>query len=75
MRTSRPANLPLPIGISDYRLASSEYYIRYLLPYSALAGTDRTNSLQQFTKIIFTKSLFSLLQAFIIHCKTFYHIF
>ena len=22
----RPANLPLPIGISDYRLASSEYY-------------------------------------------------
>lgn len=23
---ARPANLPLPIGISDYRLASSEYY-------------------------------------------------
>ena len=25
-KLSRPANLPLPIGISDYRLASSEYY-------------------------------------------------
>lgn len=25
-KASRPANLPLPIGISDYRLASSEYY-------------------------------------------------
>lgn len=25
-KTSRPAKLPLPIGISDYRLASSEYY-------------------------------------------------
>ena len=25
-KTVRPANLPLPIGISDYRLASSEYY-------------------------------------------------
>ncbi len=26
MKTSRPTNLPLPIGISDYRVASSEYY-------------------------------------------------
>ncbi|MBR2883727.1 MAG: AAA family ATPase [Clostridia bacterium] len=26
IKTSRPANLPLPIGISDYRIASSEYY-------------------------------------------------
>lgn len=26
VKSSRPANLPLPIGISDYRLASSEYY-------------------------------------------------
>lgn len=26
MKGSRPAHLPLPIGISDYRLASSEYY-------------------------------------------------
>lgn len=26
VKHSRPANLPLPIGISDYRLASSEYY-------------------------------------------------
>lgn len=25
-KVSRPAKLPLPIGISDYRLASSEYY-------------------------------------------------
>lgn len=25
-KTVRPTNLPLPIGISDYRLASSEYY-------------------------------------------------
>lgn len=25
-KSVRPANLPLPIGISDYRLASSEYY-------------------------------------------------
>lgn len=25
-KSNRPANLPLPIGISDYRLASSEYY-------------------------------------------------
>lgn len=25
-KNNRPANLPLPIGISDYRLASSEYY-------------------------------------------------
>ena len=25
-KISRPTNLPLPIGISDYRLASSEYY-------------------------------------------------
>lgn len=25
-KSARPANLPLPIGISDYRLASSEYY-------------------------------------------------
>ena len=25
-KSSRPANLPLPIGVSDYRLASSEYY-------------------------------------------------
>lgn len=25
-KAARPANLPLPIGISDYRLASSEYY-------------------------------------------------
>ena len=25
-KTKRPANLPLPIGISDYRLASTEYY-------------------------------------------------
>lgn len=25
-KASRPADLPLPIGISDYRLASSEYY-------------------------------------------------
>ncbi len=25
-KASRPAKLPLPIGISDYRLASSEYY-------------------------------------------------
>ena len=25
-KANRPANLPLPIGISDYRLASSEYY-------------------------------------------------
>lgn len=26
MKHARPANLPLPIGVSDYRLASSEYY-------------------------------------------------
>ncbi len=26
MMSARPANLPLPIGISDYRVASSEYY-------------------------------------------------
>ncbi len=26
VKSSRPANLPLPVGISDYRLASSEYY-------------------------------------------------
>ncbi len=26
MKTARPLNLPLPIGISDYRVASSEYY-------------------------------------------------
>ncbi|MBO5418150.1 MAG: AAA family ATPase [Clostridia bacterium] len=26
IKKARPANLPLPIGISDYRLASSEYY-------------------------------------------------
>ena len=26
MKMSRPENLPLPIGISDYRLASTEYY-------------------------------------------------
>ncbi len=26
MKTVRPLNLPLPIGISDYRVASSEYY-------------------------------------------------
>lgn len=26
IKMARPANLPLPIGISDYRLASSEYY-------------------------------------------------
>ena len=26
VQTNRPANLPLPIGISDYRLASTEYY-------------------------------------------------
>lgn len=26
MKNVRPVNLPLPIGISDYRLASSEYY-------------------------------------------------
>ncbi len=26
VKNSRPVNLPLPIGISDYRLASSEYY-------------------------------------------------
>ena len=25
-KTSLPENLPLPIGISDYRLASTEYY-------------------------------------------------
>ena len=25
-KKNRPANLPLPIGVSDYRLASSEYY-------------------------------------------------
>ena len=25
-KVKRPANLPLPIGISDYRLASTEYY-------------------------------------------------
>lgn len=26
IKYKRPANLPLPIGVSDYRLASSEYY-------------------------------------------------
>lgn len=26
IKNTRPANLPLPVGISDYRLASSEYY-------------------------------------------------
>ena len=26
VQTTRPVNLPLPIGISDYRLASTEYY-------------------------------------------------
>ena len=26
VKTSLPENLPLPIGISDYRLASTEYY-------------------------------------------------
>ena len=26
VQASRPTNLPLPIGISDYRLASTEYY-------------------------------------------------
>lgn len=26
MKSSRPARLPLPVGISDFRLASSEYY-------------------------------------------------
>ncbi len=26
MKTARPTDLPLPIGISDYRVASSEYY-------------------------------------------------
>ncbi len=26
IKKARPANLPLPIGISDYRLASTEYY-------------------------------------------------
>ena len=26
IKTFRPAKLPLPIGISDYRIASSEYY-------------------------------------------------
>lgn len=26
VKKSRPANLPLPIGVSDYRLACSEYY-------------------------------------------------
>ena len=25
-KSARPVNLPLPIGVSDYRLASSEYY-------------------------------------------------
>ncbi len=25
-KTNRPARLPLPVGVSDYRLASSEYY-------------------------------------------------
>jgi len=25
-KTSRPSNLPLPVGISDYRIASKEYY-------------------------------------------------
>ena len=25
-KNTRPANLPLPVGVSDYRLASSEYY-------------------------------------------------
>ena len=49
--------------------------IGYLLPYSAFAGTDGANSFQQFTEIVFSKSCFTLFQAFVIHSKALYHIF
>ena len=49
--------------------------IGYLFPYSAFASTDGANSFQQFTKIVFSKSCFTLFQALIIHSKALNHIF
>lgn len=49
--------------------------IRYLLPYTSLTCTDWTDSLQQFTEIIFTEYLTTLLQSFIIQHKALEHIF
>ena len=63
------------IRISIVINAALGKYIRYLLPYSAFAGTDGANSFQQFTEIILAKGCLSLLQAFVIHSKALYHIF
>ena len=63
------------IGISIIINAALGKYISYLLPYSAFAGTDGANSFQQFTEIVFSKSCFTLFQAFVIHSKALYHIF
>ena len=63
------------IRISIVINAALGKYIRYLLPYSAFAGTDGANSFQQFTEIVFSKSCFTLFQAFVIHSKALYHIF
>ena len=63
------------IGISIIINAALRKNVRYLLPYSALAGTDGANSFQQFTEIVFSKSCFTLFQTFIIHSKALNHIF
>ena len=63
------------IRISIVINAALGKYIRYLLPYSAFAGTDGANSFQQFTEIVFSKSCFTLFQALIIHSKALNHIF
>ncbi len=63
------------IGISIIINAAHCKNIGYLLPYSAFASTDGAISFQQFTKIVFSKSCFTLFQALIIHSKALNHIF
>jgi len=48
--------------------------IRHLLPDPALAGTDGSDTLQQFAEVVLTESILALLQAFVVQNKTLGHV-
>ena len=55
--------------------ATLSIYIRNLLPYPTLTGTDGTYPFKQLLKIILPKHRFTLLQTVIIKNKPFFNVF
>ena len=55
--------------------AALSIYISNLLPDAAFACSDRANSFEQFTEIVFPEYGCTLLQTLVIHCEAFADIF